>query len=852
MKNKMFTIVLIFVLFTGFGVFLFPNETNRQKIDQWLVLGPAKIPGFETELLKNEDDILKFNHIPVQELEPVRGRKVTWTGSKTFTWQRFKNLQFNTAESQVFYLATFLEPLRWLQTKLVIDNTELKVSTFLDGNFIQTMESKNEISASLDLAHEKHLLILKVVVPEGIRIRFNSFLENKKPFKSDRIKLSLTPNHKVDTKNILNVKNVREINISPDGKQVAVSLSQTEKETGEALKWVEILNTATGRILFSSRNFSELSNLKWLNHSHGFTYTITKEEETSVFKYNLMNNRQQSIIKSIKNFSSYWWANDNSFLIFSTFHAEENKKEYKYIKEIPDRSEFPENSYSMFILYPAGSGTHRKGSVTHKISNEMQNFRTAVISPDSRKVLLVREESDYKNRPYIKNCVYLFDLKSLSINKLLESNVIHTFTWAPDSRRLLLLGGPSAFDGKGINLKKGKIPNEYDTQAYIYDLKTKKVDAISKNFFPSIGSASWSSSHNNIYFTATDRSYVPIFKYSLGKKSFRKMNTMVDVARRVDFARLKNTAVFWGSGVTSPHRLYKLNLSTNRVSILKDYNREAFQYVSFGRYENWNYKTGDGKTIMGRIYYPVDFYKNKKYPCIVYYYGGTSPVTRDFGGRYPKNWYAANGYIVYVLQPTGATGFGQDASAVHVNDWGEVTSDEIIAAVKELTRTHPFIDPARLGAMGASYGGFLTQYLAAKTGIFAAYISHAGISSLSSYWGVGDWGYTYSGYATANSFPWNRKDIYVGHSPLFMADRIEKPILLLHGDTDNNVPPGESYQMFAALKLLGKEVALITFPGQRHFILEYKKRLRWMRSIIAWWDKYLKNQPEHWDHMYKK
>ena len=845
MKYRMGIVILIFTLLPGIGFFLFSNETNRQKIDQWLVLGPAKIPSFESNLLKNEEEILKFNHIPVQELQPIKGGKVTWTRGTILTWRSVTNLDFYTTEPRIVYLGTFLEPLRWLQTKLVIDTDDLNVSAFLDGNPIKTRESKGEMTVELNLTHEKHLLILKVVLPKGERIKFNSILENKKSFRNDRIQRSLTPNHMVNTKNILNMKHVTEIAMSPDGKRAAISLSQTVKETGKGQKWVEILNTAAGGIIFSSKNVGEINHLKWLNHSRGFTYTRTKDEKTAIFTYDLMSNQQQCILKNIENFSSYWWADDNSFLIYSTFHEVENKTEYKYIKEIPERSAFPENRHSMFIFYPAGS-------VTHKISDETQNFRTAVISPDSRRVLLVREESDYKNRPYIKNCVYLFDLKSLSMRKLLESNVIDGFAWAPDSRRLLLLGGPSAFDGVGKNLGKGKIPNEYDTQAYLYDLNSKKVDALSTHFNPSIHSAFWSSSSNYIYFTATDRSYIRIFKYSLRKKTFNKMNTMVDVVRRVGFAKHKNIAVFWGSGVTTPYRLYKLNLSLNKMSILKDYNREDFRYVTFGKYENWDYKTGGGKTIMGRIYYPVDFKPNKKYPCIVYYYGGTSPVTRDFGGRYPKNWYAANGYIVYVLQPTGATGFGQDVSAVHVNDWGKVTSDEIIGAVKELTRTHPFIDPARIGAMGASYGGFLTQYLAAKTNIFAAYISHAGISSLSSYWGVGDWGYTYSGCATANSFPWNRKDIYVGHSPLFMADRIEKPILLLHGAVDNNVPPGESYQMFAALKLLEKEVALITFPGQQHFILEYKKRLHWMRTIIAWWDKYLKHQPGHWDYMYKR
>ena len=83
-----------------------------------------------------------------------------------------------------------------------------------------------------------------------------------------------------------------------------------------------------------------------------------------------------------------------------------------------------------------------------------------------------------------------------------------------------------------------------------------------------------------------------------------------------------------------------------------------------------------------------------------------------------------------------------------------------------------------------------------------------------------------------------------------MADKINTPLLLLHGDKDNNVPPGESYQMYAALKLLGKEVALITIDGQAHWIMDYPKRIRWMKTIIAWFDKWLKKDPFYWDQLY--
>jgi dienelactone hydrolase len=225
-------------------------------------------------------------------------------------------------------------------------------------------------------------------------------------------------------------------------------------------------------------------------------------------------------------------------------------------------------------------------------------------------------------------------------------------------------------------------------------------------------------------------------------------------------------------------------------------------------------------------------------------------VNRAYGGRYPKNLWAAHGYVVYVLQPSGATGYGQEFSAAHVNDWGKIVAGEIVEGTKKFVEAHPFVDGARLGCIGASFGGFMTQLLVTKTDMFAAAVSHAGISSISSYWGEGFWGYGYNAVAAANSFPWNRRDIYVDQSPLFSADKIKTPLLLTHGGDDTNVPPGESEQLFTALKLLGRTVEYLKFDGQDHFILEYKKRVVWSNSIVAWFDRFLKDEPEWWNDLY--
>jgi dipeptidyl aminopeptidase/acylaminoacyl peptidase len=177
-------------------------------------------------------------------------------------------------------------------------------------------------------------------------------------------------------------------------------------------------------------------------------------------------------------------------------------------------------------------------------------------------------------------------------------------------------------------------------------------------------------------------------------------------------------------------------------------------------------------------------------------------------------------------------------------------ADEIIEATKSFAKSHSFIDDSKIGCMGASYGGFMTMLLMTRTDIFATAISHAGISSISSYWGEGYWGYLYSATATANSFPWNNKKLYVEQSPLFNADRVVNPMLLLHGSEDTNVPVGESLQMYAALKLLGKPVEMVQILGQDHLITDFKRRVFWQKTIAAWFDKYLKNEPQWWEALY--
>ena len=351
---------------------------------------------------------------------------------------------------------------------------------------------------------------------------------------------------------------------------------------------------------------------------------------------------------------------------------------------------------------------------------------------------------------------------------------------------------------------------------------------------------------------ATESSFVHLYRVDPATGTFTRLPTGVDAVTAMSLAEDGSTLVYAGSGATLPPRVMARSPRPEgdpRTLLVPS--AETYDLVDFGRVEDFDFEAEDGSVIPGRVYYPPDFDASKKYPLLVYYYGGVVPTERSFGGRYPKNWWAAQGYVVYVLQPSGAVGFGQERAARHVNDWGKRTAQEIIDGVEAFLSAHPFVDRDKIGHFGGSYGGFMTMLLATQTDLFAASISHAGISSIASYWGEGWWGYLYSAVAGADSYPWNRPDLYVEQSPLFMADKITNPMLLLHGTSDPNVPPGESDQMFIALSILGKEVEYVRIADEAHWILSYPKRVLWWQTIIAWFDKHLKGEPEYWDHLWK-
>ncbi|MDR2424691.1 MAG: S9 family peptidase [Prevotellaceae bacterium] len=626
-------------------------------------------------------------------------------------------------------------------------------------------------------------------------------------------------------------------NISPNGRFILLSYSNTV-EGGEVSRYNELYDTKIGKSRYLDKSLS------WTPASNKLYYTAQRGDNNSLIFVEPETMAETVFAENIPK-GNFRLSPDEKYLIYSVKESnDERKGDLLILKSPADRQEGYLDRYFIYLY-----------NIADKVNRQLTfgNHTTSVhdFSRDSRYLLFATTDEHITERPFRKSSMFILDIQTLKVDTLWkDEKYAHSASFSPDGTKILVSGAPEAFDGVGLNIPEGMIANSYDNQAFIIDRATGKIDAISKNFNPCISRMSWHT-NDDIYMSVEDADYQKIYRYNLSKKTYTCLNLPEEVVGTFNTAINGNTAAYIGTSSSNFGRAYLYDIKTGASTLVSDPMKDRLAGISLGNVRDWDFKASDGTTIKGRYYLPPNFDAARKYPLIVYYYGGTAPTQRVIVHSYPLHVYAAMGYVVYTLQPSGTTGFGQEFAARHVNAWGRQTADEIIEGTKRFAAEHAFVDERKIGCIGASYGGFMTMYLQTVTDIFAAAVSHAGISALASYWGEGYWGYAYSGAASAGSYPWNNRELYIEQSPLYNADKIKTPLLLLHGMEDTNVPPGESIQMYTALKILGKPVEFIRVKGENHGIATYKRRLEWNYSIYAWFAKWLKDDPSWWNSMYK-
>lgn len=651
--------------------------------------------------------------------------------------------------------------------------------------------------------------------------------------------------------------NYPSVSISPNGKFIVVRKTWVDRK-GNNHSINELRNSQTNRLMAT---FEE--SVKWMPSSNKLYFTqkasdssiAGEEKQDGTLQLITINplTMEREVLASHLPEGWFQFTPDEKTLIY-TLTTEGRKKDPQVydVKEPEDRqpgwrerSNLAKYDLASGILQPLTFGYH--------------NIYLMDISADSRYLLIGKEEERLTKRPTTLTSFYRLDLGSMNassattpkVETLIEKGeFLNSAQFSPDGKSILVSASPEAFNGIGKNVEEGQTPSMIDTQLYLMTLSDKKVRPLTRDFNPNVQSVDWSKADGNIYFTAEDKDCVHLFQLNPKSGKFTLLKTPEEYIKSFSLASSAAEMAFSGQSASNADRLYKMNTKALKSQLVDDLSARELKDVELGECKAWNFVNSRGDTLCCRYYLPPHFDAAKKYPMIVNYYGGCSPTSRMFQSRYPHHVYAAMGYVVLVVNPSGATGFGQKFSARHVDTAGEGVAEDIISSTQAFCDEHAFVNRKKIGCIGASYGGFMTQYLQTKTDLFAAAISHAGISDHTSYWGEGYWGYSYSEVSMANEYPWTNKHLFVDQSPLYNADKIHTPLLFVHGTADNNVPVGESIQLYTALKLLGRPTAMVLVDGQDHHIIDYEKRLKWQNTIFAWFAKWLQDDASWWTEMY--
>lgn len=634
---------------------------------------------------------------------------------------------------------------------------------------------------------------------------------------------------------------VSRVGISPDGKYLLTQYTD----------WYDLKRSNTYTVLSEVKSGKELATytqgakkLEWMPRSSKLYYTATSDHGVKIIIVDPKTGRETEVADEVPE-GGFRWSPDERSLYYSMYEAVEGDKAPVH-RVLSPTDRVPGTRGRWFIArYDLETGLRER--LTYGLrSSQLQD-----VSADGRYLLYMMNTSTPDKWPFNVSALYCMDLQTMRVDTLVrEDAFMGGARFSPDGNQVLLTGGPEAFGGIGKNAGNHPIANNYDTQAFLMDRKTRQIEPITKDFAPTVSPVQWNRYDGCIYFKTSDEDREPVYRYDPRRRSFEKLPLEGDCVQSFSLATDAPYAAYTSVTASSSSAGYLFETKKERSTLIADPYAEILSGLELGEIQEWRFTASDGTSISGYYCLPPSFDANKKYPLIVYYYGGTTPTVRAMDTPYAAQLFASRGYVVYIVNPSGTIGFGQEFSARHVNAWGQRTAQDIIEGTRKFCEEHPYVNEKKIGCLGASYGGFMTQYLQTQTDLFAAAVSHAGISNVTSYWGEGYWGVGYNAVAAAQSYPWSNPELFTRQGSLFNADKINTPLLLLHGTSDTNVPIGESIQLYNALKILGKTVEFVQVDGEDHFIADYPKRVLWHNTIMAWFAKWLQDAPQWWDDIY--
>ncbi|MEX2303290.1 MAG: S9 family peptidase [Bryobacterales bacterium] len=347
-----------------------------------------------------------------------------------------------------------------------------------------------------------------------------------------------------------------------------------------------------------------------------------------------------------------------------------------------------------------------------------------------------------------------------------------------------------------------------------------------------VTSITWSSDSARLFFTAEDRGREPIMMVPATGGGV-KMIVFGDAHHGdIQFAPDGRSIVYTGHSGSHPTEIFRGVSSGGAPAQLTHFNDEMLNEYRLDELEQVSYRSSDGATVEGFLAKPPNFDMQKKYPLLLLIHGGPQGAWGEsWSYRWNPQVFAAAGFVVFMPNPRGSTGYGQSFIDAIRGDWGGQAYLDIMAGVDHVSR-RPYVDSGRMAAAGASYGGYMINWMLGHTDRFRAFVSHAGVYDLESMFGATEelWFPLWEFHGT----PWDNPEMYERWSPSKYVANFKTPTMVVHGEKDYRVPSTQGMQLFTALQSRGIPSRFLYFPDEGHWILKPRNSLYWHQSVIDW------------------
>jgi len=374
----------------------------------------------------------------------------------------------------------------------------------------------------------------------------------------------------------------------------------------------------------------------------------------------------------------------------------------------------------------------------------------------------------------------------------------------------------------------------------VQDRQSGKTRDLTEKFDRSVGSFTWAPTSEFVWFTAEDHGEAPIsYVDVLQGRELRELARLY--ADDLTFGP-GNRLFFTRMSAGAPNEIYRLDIpeSKGNATAVTHMNDVLLSQIDMQPLESFTFKGANNDDVQGFMVKPPGFASNKKYPLKFLIHGGPQGA---WGNEWTYRWnaelFAATGnYVVVMINFHGSTGYGQKFTDSISGDWGGKPYVDLMKGLDYVEKTYPFIDKNREAALGASYGGYMANWILGHTNRFKCIVSHDGMFNTESAYGTTEelwfpeWEF--------KGPPWKNRELYRKVSPHLFADKFKTPTLVVHGQNDYRLDVSEGFQLFTTLQRLKIPSKFLYFPDEGHWVLKPQNSRLWYKTVNDWVDQWCK------------